>query len=254
MKKFNFLILFVPFIGALLLVGCSSMKTMQLDSIQLTNQLSPGMTYDEVESLLGNPKSTQIAGEQLIARWNLQEKWKGYIPYDMVFNASDKTLISWSENQKDFEQRQAQLKMVNDELQKADIANAASSGGGASASFENDPELMNYYVGSYYSFNAVGGGQTGGTERKISLCPGGKYYSTSESGYSGDAGTSGAWGTASQGGGGGTWKITGSKTSGTIAMTSASGKTTVYKYETCGNGCYYFGNVKYAYAGKPECR
>lgn len=56
------------------------------------------------------------------------------------------------------------------------------------------------------------------------------------------------------GGGGGNWEITGSKTPGTIAMTSASGKTTVCKYESCGNGCYFFGNVKYAYAGKPECR
>jgi hypothetical protein len=163
-------------------------------------------------------------------------------------------LISWSENQQAYAQRQEQMKMVADELEKADLASSASSGAGPSASFENDPDLMNYYVGSYYSFSGVAGGQTGGTERKLSLCPDGKYYSSSESGYSGDAGTAGAWGTASQGGGGGTWKITGSKTSGTIAMTNASGKTTVYKYETCGNGCYYFGSVKYAYAGKPECR
>lgn len=252
MKRVNLLFRLLTFLVILFAIGCSSMKTMQLDSIQLTNQLKPGMTYTEVVSLMGKPKSTQVVGEQLIARWNLQEKWKGYIPYDLVFNASDKTLISWSENQQAYAQKQEQLKFVADELEKSNIT--TSSTGGPSAAFENDPDLMKYFEGSYYSFSAVGGGQTGGTERKLSLCPGGRYIFSSESGYSGDAGTGGAWGTASQGGGGGTWKITGSKTSGTIAMTNASGKTTTYKYESCGNGCYCFGNIKYAYAGKPECR
>lgn len=160
MKKTEVCFVMVVFISTLLLTGCSSMKTMQLDSIQLTNQLSPGMTYTEVESLLGKPKSTQIVGEQLIARWTLQEKWKGYIPYDFVFNASDKTLVSWSENQQAYAQKQEQLKFIATELEKSDLANSSSTGGGPSAAFENDPELMNYYVGSYYSFNAVGGGQT----------------------------------------------------------------------------------------------
>jgi hypothetical protein len=209
------------------------------------------MTYAEVESLLGKPKSSQVMDTQWIARWNLQEMWRGYIPYDLVFKASDKTLISWSENTKAFNQKQEQLKVIADGLDKVD---QSDSSGGPSASFENDPTLMNYFKGSYYSFNAVGGGQTGGTERKVSLCPNGKYLSNAESGFSGNAGSSGAWGTASQGGGGGTWKITGTKTSGTIAMTSSSGKTTTYKYEVCGDGCIYFGNTKFAYAGNPECR
>ncbi len=254
MRKFYLLFGLIPFLGMFLLVGCASMKTLKLNSIELTNQLHAGMQYSEVEALMGKPKSSQVVGDQWIARWNLQEMWRGYIPYDLVFKASDKTLISWSENSQAFAQKQEQLKMVADELNKADLGNSATSGGGASASFENDRDLMNYYAGSYYSFNAVGGGQTGGTERKLSLCPDGRYYSSSESGYSGDAGRPGAWGNASQGSGGGTWKITGSKTAGTIAMTNANGNTTAYKYETCGDGCYYFGNIKYAYAGKPECR
>ncbi len=254
MKKMNFLFKLLGCTVILSTAGCSSMKTMQLDSIQLTNQLQPGMTYTEVESLMGKPKSTQIVGEQWIARWNLQEKWKGYVPYDLVFNASDKTLISWSENQQAYAQKQEQLKFIADELEKSNLTSSSPSGDGPSASFENDPDLMKYFEGSYYSFSAVGGGQTGGTERKLSLCPGGRYSSSSESGYSGDAGNAGAWGNTSQGGGGGTWKITGSKTAGTIAFTNASGKVTTYKYESCGNGCYYFGSIKYAYAGKPECR
>jgi len=254
MKKLN--LLFKLYVGLVILLasGCSGMKTLQLNSIQLTNQLRPGMTYTEVESLLGKPKSSQLTGDQWIARWSLQEMWKGYIPYDLVFKDSDHTLVSWSENKQALAQKQEQLKAFSDQLNKVNTTGSGSSGEGPSASFENDANLMNYYAGSYYSYSAVGGGQTGGTERKISLCPNGRYYSSSESGYSSGSGTSGGWGTASQGGGGGTWKITGTKTSGTIAMTNSSGKTTTYKYESCGNGCYYFGNIKYAYAGEPECR
>lgn len=231
------------------IAGCASMKSLQLNSAQLTSQLRPGMTYTEVESVLGKSKSSQVTGDQLIARWNLQEMWRGYIPYDFVFNAADQTLISWSENTKAFNQKQEQLQVIADELNKAELANPTSGSDGATPSFENDQSLMQYFKGMYYSFSAVGGGQTGGTERKISLCPDGRYYSSSESGYSGAG-----WGTASQGGGGGNWRITGTKTSGTIVMTDANGKSTTYKYEVCGDGCIYFGNNKFAYAGNPECR
>jgi len=76
---------------------------MSLNSIELTNQLKPGMTYNEVESILGKPKSKMVSGDNLIARWNLQQMWKGYIPYDMIFNSTDQTLISWAENSKAWE-------------------------------------------------------------------------------------------------------------------------------------------------------
>lgn len=232
---------------------------MGLNSIQLTSQLQPGMSYAEVESILGKPQSSQMVEDKWIARYNLQEMWRGYIPYDLIFNSKDQTLISWGENKKAWEENQAQLKMFADEVSKLSDAAAATTNttqsgtgrGNVAPSFENNAELMKYFVGSYYSFSSVGGGQTGGTERKISLCPDGKYFSSSESGYSGG---SGAWGTASQGGGEGTWKITGTKTSGTIVTTDRTGKSTVYKYEVCGDGCIYFGNTKFAYAGAPQCK
>jgi hypothetical protein len=233
---------------AILMSSCGSTKTLALNSVKLTNQLQPGMSYDEVEGILGKPKSTQVVDDKWIARWNLQEMWRGYIPYDMVFDAKDKTLISWSENTKAFEENQAQLQKVADELSKQSEAVNSQSGNNAPA-FETDPELMKYFAGSYYSFSAVGGGQTGGTERRVSLCPDGKYLSNSETGYSGEG-----WGSASQGGAYGTWRITGNKNSGTIVTTDRNGKSTTYKYETCGNGCIYFGNNKFGYAGAPNCQ
>ena len=253
MKKSYHILIAVISILSLFFTGCGSTKTMALNSIQLTNQLRPGMTYGEVESILGKPKSTRMTGENLVARWNLQEMWRGYIPYDMVFDPKDQTLISWGENSKAFEQNQAQLKAVADEVTRQtsqNVPGGAGSGSGTPApDFQNDAALMKYFAGAYYSFSAVGGGQTGGTERKISLCSDGRYSANSESGYSGDG-----WGSASQGGGGGTWRITGSKASGTIVTTDRNGRSTTYKFEVCGDGCIYFGNSKFAYAGAPECR
>ncbi len=255
MKPRYFIFFLSLFILSLALRSCSSTKTMALNSIQLTSQLRPGMSYSEVESILGKPKSSQVIDDKWIARYNLQEMWKGYIPYDMVFNASDQTLISWSENKKAWEENQAQLKLVADEVSKQATANTqaaqATGGGAAPPAFENDKLLMQYFAGSYYSFSAVGGGQTGGSERKMSLCPDGKFNSSFESGYSGG---SGSWGTAAQGGGAGTWRITGTKTSGTIVTIDRSGKPTTYNFKVCGDGCIYFGNTKFAYAGAPDCR
>jgi hypothetical protein len=237
-----------------ILSGCGSMKTMSLNSVELTGQLRPGMTYTEVESILGKPKSSRVEGENWIARWNLQEMWKGYIPYDMVFNSKDQTLVSWSENTKAYEAQQAQMKAVADEIDKQSVQ-TSTGGNNASEesppSFESNQELMNYFKGKWYSFTSAGYGYTASSERRISLCANGAYSSSFESGYSG---TNQDWGSASQGGGGGTWRISGNKTEGTIVTTSPGGKSTTYKYKTCGDGCLYIGSYKYAYEGAPECR
>lgn len=251
-KNLSFLMFFSAWI-LFVLTGCGSMKTMSLNSVELTGQLRPGMTYSEVESILGKPKSSRVEGENWIARWNLQEMWKGYIPYDMVFNSKDKTLLSWSENTKAFESQQAQLKIVADEIgkQTAQTNNPGNAGsGGTAPAFENNQELMNYFKGKWYSFTSAGYGYTASSERRISLCGNGTYRASFESGYSG----TGQWGQAAQGGGGGSWRITGNKNEGTIVTTNSEGKSTTYKYESCGDGCIYLGNYKYAYEGSPECQ
>ena len=254
MKKILVVFVMVFFAGTLFLTSCINTKTMALNSIELTGQLRPGMTYAEVESIMGKPKSSQTVNDQWIARYNLQEMWKGYVPYDLVFHAGDQTLISWSENAKAYEDGQARLKQYSEDIEKQAAVQETTQQGGPAAGFENDASLMDYFEGSYFSFSAVGGGQTGGTERKLSLCINGRYDLSTESGYSGGSGTSGAWGTAGQGGGTGSWKITGNKKTGTISFTNREGKTTTYKYEVCGDGCIYVGSVKYAYAGRANCR
>ena len=236
-------------------MSCGSMKTMSLNSVELTGQLRPGMPYAEVESILGKPKSSRVEDDKWIARWNLQEMWRGYVPYDMVFNTGDQTLISWAENTKAWDAQQAQMKVVADEIGKETATAGNVSGNQPSASapaaFESNPDLMDYFKGKWYSFTSAGYGYTASSERRISLCANGAYKASFESGYSG---TGQDWGQASQGGGGGTWRITGNRNEGTIVTTSAGGKSTTYNYKTCGNGCIYIGSYKYAYEGAPDCR
>ena len=60
-------------------ISCGSMKTMSLNSVELTGQLKPGMTYAEVESILGKPKASRVEDDKWIARRNLQEMWRGFL-------------------------------------------------------------------------------------------------------------------------------------------------------------------------------
>jgi hypothetical protein len=252
MRKKLSILLYIPAVVLIVSAACGSMKTMSLNSVELTGQLRPGMSYAEVESILGKPKSSRVEDDKWIARWNLQEMWKGYVPYDMVFNAKDQTLISWAENTKAYEAQQAQMKVVADEIgkQSAPAGNPGTTGSvNPAPSFESNQELMNYFKGKWYSFTSAGYGYTASSERRISLCGNGTYRASFESGYSGQD-----WGQANQGGGGGTWKITGSKTDGTIVTTDPGGKSTTYNYKTCGDGCLYIGSYKYAYEGSPDCR
>ena len=237
------LLLFLGFLHS-----CGSSKSMSLNSVEKTAELRPGMQYDEVVELLGKPKSSQMTDEAWLVRWNLQEMWKGYVPYDMAFDPSSQELLFWSANEEEFQRKQEQLKVIADAVEQS-----AASGGGASATGPNDTELMKQFAGKYYSFSAVGGGATGGTETSVTLCPNGTYRQSSESGYSGGAGTAGAWGSASQGGNSGTWRIVGNMNEGTLTTVSSSGSATEYKFSRCGSDCVYFGNNKFAWAGPPDC-
>jgi hypothetical protein len=254
MKGLHLALMLALLAGFLVLKSCGSTQSMALNSAQLTNELRPGMSYDEVEQLLGKPKSSQMTNNQWIVRWTLQEMWKGYVPYDMVFDPATQSLVSWSSNEEDYQKNQEQLGALANALEQSNASASGESGGNASPTGPNDPQLMQQFAGTYYSFSAVGGGQTGGTERSVTLCPDGSFYESSETGYSGGAGTSGAWGSAGQGGSKGTWRIMGNMNEGTLTTVSASGSATEYKYSRCGSDCVYFGNNKFAYAGPPNCR
>jgi hypothetical protein len=86
-------------------------------------------------------------------------------------------------------------------------------------------------------------GYSGSTERKIGLCPDGRYRDFTESGYSGRSYDSGGtqtmgWGVASQGGNQGRWQIEGTYQSGTIRVETDSGRQFTLSYRQVGEpGC-----------------
>ena len=71
-------------------------------SMEKTNQLEPGMTTSEVESILGGPGRTQIVEDKLVWRYALQEPWVGYVPTYLAFNKDSKTLVSWYANKDEY--------------------------------------------------------------------------------------------------------------------------------------------------------
>ena len=130
---------------------------------------------------------------------------------------------------------------------------ARGTGGAAGPTESGTTQLMRQMAGAYYSFTSAGPSSSGGTERKVTLCPNGTYYSGSESGYSGGAGTGGAWGSASQKSGRGTWRVKGNVNEGVLTTIDSSGKATEYRYRRCGGDCSYIGNTKFAVAGPANC-
>jgi outer membrane protein assembly factor BamE (lipoprotein component of BamABCDE complex) len=229
----------------ILIAGCA---TTGMDSVKKTRQLTPGMHYDEVVKLLGEPKSSEMVNGKWIVTWKLHENWKGFVYYDMEFNQK-KRLVSWAENEEEYQKSQAQL-----EAFASTLSAGAGAGGGGGNPGPNNPEMMKWMAGYYYSYSSAGMGSSSGTERKIMLCPNGTFQIATESGYSGGAGTSAAWGAVGQGGDRGNWAIQGNQQQGTITLASPEGDTKTYQYSACGNGCFYFGSLKVGYAGPPQCQ
>jgi len=128
------------------------------------------------------------------------------------------------------------------EQQKKQQAGAAPPG-------PSDPALMQAMAGEYYSYS-------GSTERKLMLCPSGTFWDSRESSYSGSFGTNqGGWGTASQGGGSGSYAIQGSDQGGTITFSYKGGKRSQSQFRSTGErGCYSFDGTTFCYSGAARCQ
>jgi len=132
-------------------------------------------------------------------------------------------------------------------------ARTGGTAGAVAPSGSSSQQLMRQMTGVYYSFSSAGLSYSGGTERRVVLCPNGTYYSGSESSYSAGAGTSGAWGAAGQRGDRGTWRVQGNVNEGILTTFDSSGKPTEYRYRRCGGDCIYIGNTKFAVSTPANC-
>jgi hypothetical protein len=249
MKNLHLFLLLVIF--SFLSISCGSSSSMALNSSEKIKELNRGMSYDQVVNILGNPKSTQLIDNNLIARWTLQEMWVGYVPYDVVFNAKTKELISWSKNEADFAKTQEKLKMVSEVMATAEEEmnkNGSSGNGNASATGPNDENLMRQFAVKLFRFSGSGGGTTGGSETTINLCPNGRFTSGGESGYSGSG-----WGTASENGDHGSWRIQGNMQEGEIVFVHSNGKAWKYHYTRAQGDYVTLDGTKYGLNGRPDC-
>jgi outer membrane protein assembly factor BamE (lipoprotein component of BamABCDE complex) len=94
----------------IILSGCAGMRTKELNTVQKTNQLSPGMSYEEVVQLLGQPKSSQFVDDKWVLKYTLHEPQRGWVPYYLLFDKKKKRLASWYLDEEEY-QRTQQMRM-----------------------------------------------------------------------------------------------------------------------------------------------
>ena len=230
-------------------VGCAAMG---MNSVEKLQQLSPGMSQDEVEAILGEPSSTQVAGEKLVLKYTLHENWKGFVPYFVVFEGDSRLLEGWYEDEEGYRESQERMGETFKPLLEA----AEQSGGGAAPAGPNDPDLQRWITGNYYYFSSSQV-VSASSERSLTLCVDGRFRMSGEFSASGfqDSGGNSDWGAASQSGSAGRWTISGNRQSGTITLTFGDGSTRNIEYRVGSQAeqTMYLGGLLFAYAGAANC-
>ena len=94
MKKFFVLSL------CLGLMGCATLGT-----VNKTDNLSQGMSMEQVRSVLGAPDSSELSNNRVVWKYSLHKYFVGWIPYYLTFNEDNK-LVAWAANQAEFYQNQ----------------------------------------------------------------------------------------------------------------------------------------------------
>ncbi len=87
---------------ATIVSGCAARS-----AVQRTNQLAPGMPYEEVVQLLGQPKSSQFVDNKWLLKYSLYEDKMGWMSYYLVFDKDRKRLASWYVGEEEYQRIQA---------------------------------------------------------------------------------------------------------------------------------------------------
>jgi hypothetical protein len=107
MKKFLILLL------SFSVVGCAS-----LGSIKKTNQLSPGMTTDQVRSILGQPSQSQFIQNKIVWKYSLHQYFVGWVPYYLVFDKNSQKLETWYANEQEYYRNQRMWMDVANQIEQ----------------------------------------------------------------------------------------------------------------------------------------
>lgn len=222
--------------------ACASMG---MNTVKKLNQLSVGMESEQVTEILGEPKTTEVRGDQLVLKYTLHENWKGFVPYYFVFDNDTKRLVSWYADEEEYQRNQQQMaEALKPVLEGQQQAGAAAPAG------PNDPELQRWITGNYYSYTSSAV-VSASSERSFVLCVDGRFRITGEF----SASEAGAWGAVSQSGNSGRWTIAGDRQAGTITLAFAGGTTKSVSYRVASQAeqTMHFDGILFAYAGVAEC-
>lgn len=83
-------------------------------SIARVNDLSPGMTVEQVKDELGNPDGSEFINGHLVLNYSLHKWWTGYIPHYLFFRHGK--LVSWVKNMDEYYAKQKQWSDVADSM------------------------------------------------------------------------------------------------------------------------------------------
>ena len=95
----EFLVLFL----CLGLMGCAT-----LGAANKINNLSQGMTTEQVRSILGSPLFIEHVNNKLVWKYSLHKWCVGWIPYYLTFDEENK-LVEWAANQTEYYQDQQRI-------------------------------------------------------------------------------------------------------------------------------------------------
>lgn len=77
-------------------------------SISKTNQLMPGMSPNDVKTILGEPSQSRFVADKWVWKYSLHQYWKGFVPYYLMFSKENSKLQEWYADEAEY-QRQQQL-------------------------------------------------------------------------------------------------------------------------------------------------
>ena len=163
----SFLIVFV-------LTGCAG-TSLEINSMERTNQLAPGMTFPEVVQILGKPKSSEFKADKWVLKYSLHQYWKGWVPFYVVFDKRTKKVVTWFVDEEEYVRNQMMWMEAMKAMQKGSGRKGGTSAPGTvDAGFVDmgDYGMMEDTADSYDPFEADSAGWPGGAYQN----PDSSYY------------------------------------------------------------------------------
>ncbi len=201
MLKQKFLLLCL---SMLLLAGCAGVG-LELNTVEKTKKLAPGMTREEVVAILGEPKSSEFKEGKWVLKYSLHENWRGWVPYQIVFDKNTRKLVSWHSDETAYEKQQKKWKDV---LTPKGASAKGVSGGQMTANTPDARRWTERLSGMRLAYRSTYGDASGGgtTSDDYYLCSDGTFFSSLSSTDSFDGSGGFGYGNSS-GRASGKWRI-----------------------------------------------